>query len=35
MIEVVQAFDCARIAELHSDDEATLEKKLETARARF
>ncbi len=35
MIEVVQAFDRARIAELHSDDEAALEKKLETARARF
>lgn len=35
MLNVVQAFDRARIAELPTDDAATLERKLATARARF
>lgn len=35
MIEVVQAFDRARIAELLTDDAAALDAKLTTARARF
>src|SRR5215470_908129 len=35
MIEVVQAFDRARIAELPTDDASALETKLGTARARF
>lgn len=35
MIEVVQAFDRARIAELPTDDASALEMKLATAHARF
>lgn len=35
MIEVVQAFDRERIAELPTDDASALEAKLATARARF
>jgi acyl-CoA reductase-like NAD-dependent aldehyde dehydrogenase len=35
MIEVVQAFDRARIAELPTDDASALKAKLATARARF
>jgi acyl-CoA reductase-like NAD-dependent aldehyde dehydrogenase len=35
MIEVVQAFDRARIADLPTDDASALETKLATARARF
>lgn len=35
MIEIVQAFDRARIAELPGDDAAALERKLETARRLF
>jgi acyl-CoA reductase-like NAD-dependent aldehyde dehydrogenase len=35
MIEVVQAFDNERIAELPTDDASALETKLATARARF
>ena len=35
MIEVVQAYDRARIAELPTDDASALETKLGTARARF
>src|SRR5262245_30362884 len=35
MIEVVQAFDRERIAELPTDDASALETKLTTARARF
>src|SRR5215510_10349791 len=35
MIEVVQAFDRARIAELPTDNASALDKKLTTARARF
>ncbi|AHE52934.1 aldehyde dehydrogenase family protein [Sphingomonas sanxanigenens] len=35
MIEVVQAYDSARIAELPTDDAAALEKKLTIAQARF
>ena len=35
MIEVVQAFDRATIAELDSDDAAALDRKIETARRLF
>ncbi len=35
MIDVVQAFDRAHIAELPTDDASALESKLATARARF
>jgi len=35
MIEVVQAFDRATIAELDSDDSAALDRKIETARMLF
>lgn len=35
MLEIVQAFDRKRIADLPTDDAAALEKKLETAHARF
>ncbi|KQV66366.1 hypothetical protein ASC90_14415 [Rhizobium sp. Root1220] len=35
MIEVVQAFDRAHIAELPTDDAAALERKLAAAQARF
>ena len=35
MIEVVQAFDRAPIAQLESDDAAALERKIEAARRAF